>query len=153
MLRKLHNRLWIRPQLFFTALINSTCDCNSQYPKDILNFKGVLMLGVAVVDLIFCELTWLALGRADKIRWEDTKRASLIEDYIEAKGLAKANLSSADKYYYTKTYIENAKDVLENDRELENHDKDRLAKSIKEAEDSMKEFYEEAIILELAGVE
>jgi len=150
MLKRLHSRLWIRPQMFFTAWILASELCDLEIPRVILNKKGAAAIAIGIADFILCEIVFEILGTGD--RWEDTKRCKTIEEYIETKGFSGANISSADKYYFLKKFIEKSKDHI-NKTDLDDKMVEVYKDQIKKAEGQLEEIYEEALILELAEVE
>jgi hypothetical protein len=150
MIRKLYNKLWVKPQLAVFAFVQGSNPnedevfvCNT-----IFTLIGALCVILGIAYILVAEAAYYLAcrkfsdlgGQQDD---EDEDKVFVGLRYIlDNYGKKEIFLSAVDKYFYIKIYLKTAKT-------FNRDDEDR----INDAEKMLQEYYEEALVLGLAEVE
>lgn len=149
----LYNKLLIRPQLVVCAFLCAVDSNNWEMPHDLLNFNGIMAGLVAILDCTIYELALTVLRLNHRCTWDNSDRAERMSVYMENNGFVTGPLNYANQYYFLKKYIGFANKYLNsNEYKMPKKRLDTYVLSINMAKEKMKEVYEKAMILNLAGV-
>ena len=150
MIRKLYNRLWVRPQLAVFAFVQGSNPNEDEVfvCSKIFAPIGALCVILGIAYILLTEIVYYVACRkfsevgGEPNEEDEDKVLAGLRYILDKYGKKEVSLAAVDKYFYMKVYLKTAKTFTRDDEDR-----------INEAEKMLQEYYEEALVLGLAEVE